>query len=160
MMKNNLKDSKLQKLSGIRKRTENFMNKVGRRPRILVTTVGEEKHDTTLRAIASSYADYGFDVDINTLSQTPQLIARAAIEIDVHLIVLSTSPGSYKTVVPEISQELENMGGEEIKIIIVGDVPEEDHQVLFDAGVVEIISTLTLDTDSVNRVLDILEHRR
>lgn len=159
MEANKLNGSAYEMLSLIRERTKEFVISEGRRPRILVTTIGNEKHDVALKVIATAFADFGFDVDINPLSQTPELVARSAVEIDVHIIILSAAPNLYTSMVAQISEELDKMGGRQIKILVTGDVPMEDRQSLFDAGVIAILDSPQVDPKVANRILDVLENQ-
>jgi methylmalonyl-CoA mutase len=67
-----------------------FADEQGRRPRILVAKVGQDGHDRGAKVIATAFADLGFDVDVGTLFQTPEEIARQAVENDVHIVGVST----------------------------------------------------------------------
>ena len=60
-----------------------FEKKYGRRPRILITKLGQDGHDLGAKIIAASFADLGFDVDMGPLFQTPQEACKHAIENDV-----------------------------------------------------------------------------
>jgi methylmalonyl-CoA mutase len=145
-------------LSEIRKKTEDFMLHEGRRPRILATTIDNEQENNDLKVIASSYADFGFDVDINPASQTPELIARSAVESDVHVILLSTTPEHYHVILPLVIKELSKLGGEGIKLLVVGNMPPEKRQILLDMGVVDIIASgRKVEPDSADRLLDTLQ---
>ena len=144
-------------LSEIRKKTEDFMLSEGRRPRLLATTIDKEQEDYTLKFIASSYADFGFDVDINPASQTPEMIARSAVESDVHVILLSTVPERYQTLVPLVIEALSRLGGKGIKLLVEGDISSENRQVLFDMGVFDIIGSGRVEPDSAGRLLDTLQ---
>ena len=46
---------------------QEFKNKEGRNPRILVAKVGEDGHDRGYKVIATGFTDMGFDVDIGPL---------------------------------------------------------------------------------------------
>ena len=67
---------------------DNFKNSEGRRPRILIAKMGQDGHDRGQKVIASAFADLGFDVDIGPLFQTPEEVAKQAIENDVHILSL------------------------------------------------------------------------
>ena len=77
-----------------------FADDEGRRPRILVAKLGQDGHDRGAKVIATSFADLGFDVDVGPLFQTPEEVARQAIENDVHVVGVSTQAGGHKTLVP------------------------------------------------------------
>ena len=72
----------------------------GRRPRILIAKIGQDGHDRGAKVIATSFADIGFDVDIGPLFQTPEEVAKQAVENDVHIIGISSLAGGHKTLVP------------------------------------------------------------
>ena len=82
----------------------------GRRPRMLVAKIGQDGHDRGAKVIATAFADLGFDVDVGPLFQTPEEVARQAVENDVHVIGVSTQAGGHKTLVPELVQELARAG--------------------------------------------------
>lgn len=50
-------------------RVDKFMDREGRRPRILVAKMGQDGHDRGAKVIATGFADIGFDVDIGPLFQ-------------------------------------------------------------------------------------------
>ena len=66
--------------------SNNFADKFGRRPRIMIAKMGQDGHDRGARVIASSFADLGFDVYIAPLFQTPKEVAKQALENDVHIL--------------------------------------------------------------------------
>lgn len=56
-------------LEKVMARVEQFSEREGRRPRILVAKVGQDGHDRGAKVIASGFADMGFDVDVGPLFQ-------------------------------------------------------------------------------------------
>ena len=66
-----------------------FEEAEGRRPRILVAKMGQDGHDRGQKVIATAFADLGFDVDVGPLFQTPDEVARQAVEADVHIVGVS-----------------------------------------------------------------------
>ena len=91
---------------------DNFKNSEGRRPRILIAKMGQDGHDRGQKVIASAFADLGFDVDIGPLFQTPEEVAKQAIENDVHIIGASSLAAGHLTLVPELKKSLISRGGE------------------------------------------------
>ena len=83
---------------------ERFAAEHGRRPRMLVAKIGQDGHDRGAKVIATAFADLGFDVDVGTLFQTPEEVARQAVENDVHVVGVSTQSGGHKTLVPQLMQ--------------------------------------------------------
>jgi methylmalonyl-CoA mutase len=69
---------------------EKFEELEGRRPRILVAKMGQDGHDRGQKVISTAFADLGFDVDVGPLFQTPEEVARQAIEADVHVVGVSS----------------------------------------------------------------------
>ncbi len=144
-------------ITSLRKRTEDFKNKDGRRPRILVTKMGQDGHDRGIKVIASAYADFGFDVDISPMFQTPEEAANMAIENDVHAVGVSSLAAGHKTLVPELIKLLKDKGGENIKVFAGGVIPPGDYDFLFEQGVSGVFGPGTVVTESANSVLNALE---
>jgi len=67
---------------------------------VLVAELGEDGHDRGAKVIATAFADIGFDVDIGPLFQTPEEVARRAVENDVHIVGVSSQAAGHKTLVP------------------------------------------------------------
>ena len=77
-----------------------FEEAEGRRPRILVAKMGQDGHDRGQKVIATAFADLGFDVDVGPLFQTPEEVARQAVEADVHVVGVSSLAAGHLTLVP------------------------------------------------------------
>ncbi|MBM4311574.1 MAG: methylmalonyl-CoA mutase [Deltaproteobacteria bacterium] len=144
-------------IEALRKRTNDFAEKHGRRPRILVTKMGQDGHDRGYKLISSAYADLGFDVDISPMFQTPAEAARMAIENDVHVVGVSSLAAGHKYLVPEIRKELDAQGGREVFVVVGGIVPPKDYELLLASGAVAIFGPGTPVVESANKVLNILE---
>jgi methylmalonyl-CoA mutase len=146
-------------IESIRKRTESFKETEGRRPRILVTKMGQDGHDRGVKIIATAFADLGFDVDISPMFQTPREAARMAVENDVHVVGVSSLAAGHNTLVPELIAALRKEGGEDILVVVGGIIPPSDYESLYNAGVVGIYGPGTPVTESANKVLKALETR-
>jgi len=144
----------------IQARVAAFMENRGRRPRLLVTKMGQDGHDRGAKIIATAFADIGFDVDIGAMFQTPQEVAREAIENDVHLIGISTQAGGHKTLVPALIKELHAQGADDIVIVCGGVIPAKDYDFLKEAGVSGIYGPGTHIPSAASEILDIVEARR
>ena len=130
-----------------------FENRKGRRPRILIVKLGQDGHDRGARIIASGFADIGFDVDIGPLFMTSEEAAKQAIENDVHFLGISSLAGAHDTMVPEVIQALDRVGGGDIKVILGGVIPEQDYKKLEDAGVFYIFGPGTSITEAASKLL-------
>jgi methylmalonyl-CoA mutase len=118
---------------------DEFAKAQGRRPRILVAKMGQDGHDRGAKVIATSFADIGFDVDIGPLFQTPQEVAKQAIENDVHVLGISSLAGGHKTLVPEVIKELrETYNRGDILVVAGGVIPPNDYDFLKQAGCFDV----------------------
>lgn len=114
---------------------QKFEARTGRRPRILVAKLGQDGHDRGAKVIASAFADVGFDVDVGPLFQTPDEVARQAVENDVHVVGVSSLAGAHRTLVPDLMRELKALGRDDIVVVVGGVIPERDRADLARAGV-------------------------
>jgi len=137
-------------------RTERFAKKVGRQPRILVAKMGQDGHDRGAKVVASSFADLGFDVDLGPLFQTPEEVAQQAVDHDVHVVGISTLAGGHKTLVPDLIHALQVKGRADILVVVGGVIPGQDHETLYQQGVVGVFGPGTPITHSANDLLDVL----
>ncbi len=151
------KDSKA--VDRVRARSEEFMNKHGRRPRILVAKMGQDGHDRGQKVIATAFADLGFDVDIGPLFQTPEESAKQAIENDVHIVGASSLAAGHLTLVPQLKQALRDLGREDILVVVGGVIPPEDYDALHEAGAVAIFGPGTVIADAAIELIEQLDER-
>jgi len=135
---------------------DQFAKKEGRRPRIMIAKMGQDGHDRGAKVVATGYADVGFDVDIGPLFQTPEEAAKQAVENDVHILGVSSLAAGHKTLVPQVIQELEKYGRQDIMVIVGGVIPAQDYQFLFDAGAVAVFGPGTKIADAAITVLELL----
>ena len=89
--------------------TKEFEKIVGRRPRILVSKMGQDGHDRGAKVVATSFADIGFDVDIGPLFQTPAEVAKIAVENDVHIVGVSSLAAGHLSLIPDLITELKKL---------------------------------------------------
>jgi methylmalonyl-CoA mutase len=135
---------------------DKFVEVQGRRPRMLVAKVGQDGHDRGAKVIATAFADLGFDVDVGTLFQTPEEIARQAIENDVHLIGVSSQSGGHATLVPELVRILAEKDASEILVTVGGIIPPKDYPKLRAAGVKAIFGPGTKVPVAAREILDLI----
>lgn len=119
----------------IQEKVAQFAKDEGRRPRILVAKMGQDGHDRGAKVIATAFADIGFDVDVGPLFQTPEEVAQAAIDNDVHFIGISSQAAGHKTLAPKLIEALKQQDAAEIIVICGGVIPQQDYQFLYDRGV-------------------------
>jgi methylmalonyl-CoA mutase len=133
---------------------EQFAQDQGRRPRVMISKLGQDGHDRGAKVVATAFADLGFDVDMGPLFQTPEECARQAIENDVHAVGVSTLAAGHKTLVPAIIAELRKQGADDIIVFVGGVVPQQDYDFLYKAGVKGIYGPGTPIPASAKDVLE------
>ena len=138
----------------LKKDIAGFAEKQGRRPRVMISKLGQDGHDRGAKVVATAFADLGFDVDMGPLFQTPEECARQAIENDVHAVGVSTLAAGHKTLVPAIIAELKKQGADDIIVFVGGVIPRQDYDFLYAAGVKGIYGPGTPIPASARDVLD------
>ena len=113
---------------------EEFEEAEGRRPRILVAKMGQDGHDRGQKVIATAFADLGFDVDVGPLFQTPEEVARQAVEADVHVVGVSSLAAGHLTLVPALRAALDELGRRDLMIVVGGVIPSQDFAELREHG--------------------------
>ncbi|SFP27029.1 methylmalonyl-CoA mutase [Variovorax sp. 770b2] len=131
-----------------------FAEAQGRRPRVMISKLGQDGHDRGAKVVATAFADLGFDVDMGPLFQTPEECARQAIENDVHAVGVSTLAAGHKTLVPAIIDELRKQGADDIIVFVGGVIPRQDYDFLYEAGVKGIYGPGTPIPASAKDVLE------
>ena len=138
----------------LKKEINDFADAKGRRPRVMISKLGQDGHDRGAKVVATAFADLGFDVDMGPLFQTPEECARQAIENDVHAVGVSTLAAGHKTLVPAIIEELKKQGADDIIVFVGGVIPRQDYEFLYEAGVKGIYGPGTPIPASAKDVLE------
>jgi len=149
-------DSVLEK---VRHMTDEFAEKEGRRPRIMVAKMGQDGHDRGAKVVATAYADMGFDVDMGPLFQTPEETARQAVENDVHVIGMSSLAAGHKTLLPKLMEELKKLGREDIIVICGGVIPMQDYEYLYEHGAYAIFGPGTQIPEAAMKIMEEVNKR-
>jgi len=135
---------------------EEFESIVGRRPRIMVSKMGQDGHDRGAKVVATSFADIGFDVDIGPLFQTPKEVVKSAVENDVHIIGVSSLAAGHLSLIPELFNELKNLKRDDIMVIVGGVVPKKDYKTLFNMGVAAVFGPGTIISKAAQEIIQIM----
>jgi len=136
-----------------------FAEEEGRRPRLLMAKMGQDGHDRGAKVVGTAFADIGFDVDFGPLFETPEEVARAAVENDVHVVGVSSQAAGHKTLVPQLISELRRSGGDDILVVCGGVIPPQDYDELRAAGVAAIFGPGTNIPSAAAGVLALLRQR-
>jgi len=141
----------------LRTEIDEFVERRGRRPRMLVCKMGQDGHDRGAKVVATAFADVGFDIDLSPMFSTPAEVARQAIENDVHVVGASSLAAGHKTLVPELIAELRKQGAGDIVVIAGGVIPRQDYEYLLQAGVKCIFGPGTRIPVAARQVLTAIE---
>ena len=136
------------------KLADKFAEIEGRRPRVMIAKMGQDGHDRGAKVVASSFADLGFDVDMGPLFQTPEEVAKQAIENDVHFVGASSLAAGHKTLIPQLIEELGKLGRQDIMVFAGGVIPEQDYQYLLDRNVAAIFGPGTVIAKSAITIME------
>jgi methylmalonyl-CoA mutase len=146
-------------LEQVRRLTDDFARRQGRRPRILIAKMGQDGHDRGAKVIATACADLGFDVDIGPLFQQPDEVARMAAESDVHVIGISSLAGGHKTLLVQLVEELRRIGRPDIMVVVGGVIPPQDYDFLKKNGAAAVFGPGTFIPEAAREVLTRLSAR-
>jgi len=138
----------------VQEKVEAFEKKTGSKPRILVAKMGQDGHDRGQKVIATAFADLGFDVTVGAMFQTPEEIAKLAVDRDVHIVGASSLAAGHLTLVPELRDALKKHGREDILIVAGGVIPPQDYDAVLKAGATEIFPPGTVIPEAAERLLD------
>ena len=115
--------------------------------RMMVAKPGLDGHDRGARVLSRCFRDAGFEVIYTGCHQTPEQIASAAIQEDVDVVGLSCLSGAHRYLFPAVAKLLKEQGADDITVVGGGIIPEQDFQMLYDAGLKAIwVPGATLDS--------------
>jgi methylmalonyl-CoA mutase len=118
--------------------------------------MGQDGHDRGAKIIATAFADIGFDVDMGPLFQTPEEVAKQAIENDVHIVGVSSLAAGHKTLVPALISSLKLQGRSDILVVVGGVIPKQDYAFLNEQGVFGIYGPGTVLATAAQEILLLL----
>jgi methylmalonyl-CoA mutase C-terminal domain/subunit len=106
--------------------------------RILVAKPGLDGHDRGAKIIARALSEAGVEVIYTGLHQTPDMIARAAVQEGVDAIGLSILSGAHNTLFAAVIAELAARSASDIAVFGGGIIPDEDLPGLLALGVKKV----------------------
>ena len=131
-----------------------FINTTSETPILYMAKLGQDGHDRGAKVIASAFGDFGLDVRVGDLFQTPEEAADTAIAMGAHIIGVSSLAAGHKTLLPELIAMLKDKSAEDILVICGGIIPQQDYQFLYDAGVAAIFGPGTAVPDAARETLN------
>jgi methylmalonyl-CoA mutase len=148
-----------QAIADVRQLTDDFAERHGRRPRILIAKMGQDGHDRGAKVVATAYADLGFDVDIGPLFQSPEETAKMAVENDTHVVGISSLAGGHKTLLVQLREELAKLGRPDIMIVVGGVIPAQDYEFLKQNGAAAVYGPGTQIPAAAKQIVEELRSR-
>jgi methylmalonyl-CoA mutase len=131
-----------------------FAGRHGVRPRILVAKMGQDGHDRGQKVVATAFADLGFEVEVGPLFQTPDEVARQAVDKDAHIVGVNSLAAGHLTLVPALRTALTARGRADIMIVVGGVVPPGDIPALHEAGAAAVFPPGTVLAEAAVDLLD------
>lgn len=122
----------------------------GKRIKVVLAKPGLDGHDQGAKVVARALMDAGFEVIYTGLRQTPEAIARIALEEDADVIALSSMAGSHLPICGKLKPLLEEAGLGDKLWIIGGNLPARDHDALRALGFKGIFPSSSRLEDIVN----------
>lgn len=103
---------------------------------MLVGKPGLDGHDRGAKIVARALRDSGMEVIYTGICQTPDMIAEAALQEDVHVVALSVLSGAHLELFPRVVDACGERGITPDNTLFLGGgiIPDEDVEVLKDAG--------------------------
>ena len=109
--------------------------------RVLVAKPGLDGHDQGAKVVVRALMDAGFEVIYTGLRQSPEAVAKIALEEDVDVIGLSSMAGSHMLYCKRLRELLEENNLTDKLWIIGGNIPKRDFAELKSIGLDGIFPT-------------------
>ena len=130
-----------ERVEGLRARVDQFIERTGHRPRIVVGKPGLDGHSNGAEMIAVAARHTGFDVIYSGIRLTPEEIVQSAVEENANIIGVSILSGSHLDLADQLMDKLREAGAaEHIPVVFGGIIPGEDFAELESKGVKKIFT--------------------
>ncbi|MGC6440533.1 MAG: methylmalonyl-CoA mutase [Candidatus Puniceispirillaceae bacterium] len=131
-----------------------FTDTHGETPLLYMAKLGQDGHDRGAKVVASAFGDFGLDIKMGTLFETPEEAVKNAILEGAHIIGVSSLAAGHKTLIPALIQALKDQDAEDIVVICGGIIPHQDYAFLREAGVAAIFGPGTPVTQAAKTTID------
>ncbi len=146
--------------AGLREVAQRSSDLVGGPPRLLVAKPGLDGHSNGAEQIAVAARNAGMEVVYEGIRITPEHVAATARDEDVDVIGLSILSGGHLHLVRSVLAALQEQGVTS-PLIVGGIIPDEDKDILLDAGVSRVYTPKDYElTRIMHDVVDLVESRR
>jgi (2R)-ethylmalonyl-CoA mutase len=143
-----------------RRRVEAARERLGvQKLRMLVAKPGLDGHSNAAEQVAIRARDAGFEVIYQGIRLTPEQIARAAVEEDVHVIGLSILSGAHNLLIPDVLDRLraEGVDPQQVPVIVGGVIPADDERKLLELGVAKVFTPKDFNlTKAIASIADLI----
>ncbi|MCD6376707.1 MAG: cobalamin B12-binding domain-containing protein [Caldisericaceae bacterium] len=129
---------------------------MSKRIRILIAKPGLDGHDRGAKYVARALKDAGYEVIYTGIRQSPEAIAKTAIQEDVDFVGLSLLSGAHNELFPEVVRLLRKEGAKNIIVFGGGVIPEEDISFLQEQGIEAVFTPGT----PIQKVLNFIESKK
>ena len=148
-------------MEGLQNRVEQFIEKNGHRPRILVGKPGLDGHSNGAEIIALSARHAGFDVVYAGIRLSPEEIVESALEENVDVLGISILSGSHLEMTRSIMEKLQSAGAQKhIPVILGGIIPKADIELLKKEGVRAVFTPSDYEIREVlGQIIDLVEQK-
>jgi methylmalonyl-CoA mutase len=137
-----------------------FEKATGAKPKLLVAKMGQDGHDRGQKVIATAFADLGFDVVVGVLFQSPDEVAKMALDHECDIVGASSLAAGHLTLVPELKSALEKLKLNDRLIVVGGVIPPDDVPQLYQMGADAVFLPGTVIPDAAEALIDRLIKRR
>ena len=121
---------------------------------IYMAKLGQDGHDRGAKVISSAFSDFGINVEVGNLFQSPTEAVDEALKKNAHVIGVSSLAAGHKTLIPDLIKELKKRKADDILVFCGGVIPKKDYQFLYDAGVSEIFGPGSSVIDAAHKVIE------
>ena len=102
--------------------------------RVVLAKPGLDGHDQGAKVVVRALMAAGMEVIYTGLRQTPEQVARIALDEDVDVVSLSSMAGSHLAFCKRLKPLLEEAGLGDKLWVIGGNLPKQDHDALRELG--------------------------
>lgn len=121
--------------------------------RILVAKPGLDGHDRGAKYVARALKEAGYEVIYTGIRQSPEAIAKTAVQEDVDFVGLSLLSGAHNELFPEVVRLLREQGADDVIVFGGGVIPEEDIPYLKEQGIEAVFTPGT----PIKKVIEFIE---
>ncbi len=128
--------------------------------RVLIAKIGLDGHDRGAKLIVRNLRDAGMEVIYTGLWQTPGSTVQSALQEDVDVVGASLLSAAHMTIMPELRRRCDDVGLNDLPLVVGGIIPEEDHGRLREARIDGVFNPGTAMQAIIDAVRNLAEKRR